>query len=114
MANLPEETINTVLNLQRRMLQLINAAIATESIILEQYGEIEATISDLEILQNVRERGTSYYVRLYRLLLQTAESQPVATSATLNLLAQSIEQTQAIADSSAATIQEVKKDWNLA
>jgi hypothetical protein len=66
MANLPEETINTVFNLQRRLLQLI------------------------------------------------AESQPVATSATLNLLAQSIEQTQTIADASAATIQEVKKDWNLA
>lgn len=135
MANLSEETIGTVLNLQRRVLQLINEATATEFILLEQYGETEATISDLEILQNVRERGTTYYVRLYRLLLQIAESQPVATSllksspsagetpavktrrlsaATLNLLIQSIEQTQAIADSSAATIQEVKRDWNLA
>lgn len=135
MANLSEETIGTVLNLQRRVLQLINEATATEFILLEQYGETQATISDLEILQNVRERGTTYYVRLYRLLLQIAESQPVATSllksspsagetpavktrrlsaATLNLLIQSIEQTQAIADSSAATIQEVKRDWNLA
>ena len=64
MANLSEETIGTVLNLQRRVLQLINEATATEFILLEQYGETEATISDLEILQNVRERGTTYYVRL--------------------------------------------------
>lgn len=69
MASLPEETINTVLNLQRRLLQLINKATAAGFIILEQYGETEATIRNLEILQNVRERETSYYSRLYRLLL---------------------------------------------
>ena len=85
MGNLPEETKNTVLNLQRRLLKLINEATAAGFIILEQYGETKATILDLELLQNARERTTSYYVRLYRLLLQIAESQPVATSATLNL-----------------------------
>lgn len=113
MANLPEETINTVLNLQRKLIQLINEATAAGFIILEQYGETKATILDLELLQNARERTTSYYVRLYRLLLQIAESQPVATSATLNLLDQSIAQTQAIADASQATIQEAKRDWNI-
>lgn len=113
MANLPDETITTVLDLQRRLLQLINQATAAGFIILELYGETEATIPDLEILQNARERATSYYIRLYRLLLQIAESQPVATSATLNLLAQSIAETQAIADASEATIQEAKRDWNI-
>ena len=113
MANLTDETITTVFNLQRRLLQLINESTTADFIIFELHGETDATISDLEILQNVRERETSYYTRLYRLLLQIAESQPVATSATLNLLAQSIEQTQAIADAGEATVQEVKKDWNL-
>lgn len=113
MANLPNETITTVLNLERRLLQLINESTAAGFIILEQYGETEATITDLEILQNARERSTSYYIRLYRLLLQISESQPVATSATLNLLAQSIQETQAIADASEATIQEAKRDWNI-
>ena len=113
MANLPEETITIVLNLQRRLLQLINEATAAGFIILEQYGETKATILDLELLQNARERTTSYYVRLYRLLLQIAESQPAATSATLNLLDQSIAQTQAIADASQATVQEAKRDWNI-
>ena len=86
MANLPNETITTVLNLERRLLQLINEATAARYIILEQYGEIQATIIALDQLQNVRERATSFYIRLYRLLLQISESQPVATSATLNLL----------------------------
>ena len=66
MANLPNETIITVLNLQRRLIQLINEATAAGFIILEQYGETEATIPDLEILQNARERATTYYISLYR------------------------------------------------
>lgn len=134
MANLPNEMITTVLNLERRLLQLINQATAAGFIILEQHGETQGTITDLEILQNARERSTSYYTRLYRLLLQISQSQPVASSvlksspsagvspavktrrlsaATLNLLAQSIEEIQAIADATEATIQEAKRDWNI-
>ena len=75
MANLPNETITTVLNLERRLLQLINEATAAGFIILEQFGETEETIPELDELQNVRERATSYYIRLYRLLLQISESQ---------------------------------------
>ena len=111
MANLTNKTITTVLNLQRRLLQLINQATAAGQIILEEYGETEATIIALNPLQNVREQATSYYIRLYRLLLQIAESQPVATSASLNLLAQSIEETQAIADAGEASVQEAKSDF---
>ena len=55
MANLTDETITTVFNLQRRLLQLINEATAADFIIFELHGDTEATISDLEILQNVRE-----------------------------------------------------------
>ncbi len=113
MANLPNETITTVLNLERRLLQLINEATAAGFVILEQFGETEETIPELDELQNVRERATSYYIRLYRLLLQISESQPVATSATLNLLAQSIAQTQAISDAGEASTQEIKRNWNL-
>lgn len=58
MANLTNETITTVLNLQRRLLQLINQATAAGQIILEEYGETEATIIALNQLQNVRERAT--------------------------------------------------------
>ena len=134
MANLPNETITTVLNLERRLLQLINEATAAGFIILEQFGETEETIPELDELQNVRERATSYYIRLYRLLLQISESQPVGSSllksspsagvspavktrrlsaATLNLLAQSIAQTQAIADAGEASTQEIKRNCNL-
>lgn len=91
MAKLPDETIQTIFNLQRRLLERIDEATATEAMIFERFGEVEETIPELEELQNVRERATSSYSRLYSLLLRIAEAQPTATSATLNLLAQSIE-----------------------
>ena len=94
MAKLPDQTLTLVFNLQRRLLQRINEATATEAIIFEQFGE-EETFLALQQLQNVRERATSSYSRLYTVLLRIAEFQPRATSAMLNLLTQLIEQTQA-------------------
>jgi hypothetical protein len=113
MADLAEETIIIIFSLQRRLLKIINEATRFSFIIFDQFGETEETIPELDELQNVRDRVTSYYVKLYRLSLQVSESQPTATSATLGLLAQSIEQTQAIADAGEASTQEVKRNWNL-
>jgi hypothetical protein len=113
MADLPEETIVIIFTLQRRLLKIINEATRCAFMILEEYGELEATMPDLEILETVRERLTSYYTRIYRLLLQIFESQPMASSATLELLIQSIKQIQASADAGEATVSEVKRDWNL-
>jgi len=113
MAKLPDETVSTVFNLQRQLLERIDSATATEVTIFEQYGETEETIPELEQLQNVRERATSSYSRLYTLLLRIAESQPTATSATLELIARSIEQAQATNAASQASVQDIKRNWNL-
>lgn len=113
MAKLPDETFSTIFSLQRRLLERINEATATDAAIFEQFGEVEETRPELEELQSIRERSTSAYTRLYTLLLRVAEAQPVASSATLNLLEQSIEQTQAYVDSAAASIMDVKRNWNL-
>jgi len=113
MAKLPEKTITTIFNLQRRLLERIDEATATEATIFEQFGEAEEILIELEQLQNVRERATSSYSRLYMLLLRVAEAQPTATSATLSLLARSIKQAEATDAASSATIQEIKRDLNL-
>lgn len=63
MAQLPDETTTTVLNLQRKLLAIINQATATQFIIFEQYGETETTIIALDDLQNVQERADTYYSR---------------------------------------------------
>lgn len=112
MANLPEETITTAFSLQRRLWELINQATTAAWVIFEQFGETEETTPELEEL-GVAEKLTDSYSRLYTLMLQVARSQPSATSATLNLLTQSIERSQATADASQASVQEIKRNWNL-
>ena len=113
MAELSAETITAIFKLQQLLLQIIDRASNLEFAILEQFGEIETTIIELDEIQNVKERASSYYTRLYQLLLQIYQSQPVADSATLELLARSLTQTQAIADAGRASLAEIKKNWNL-
>ncbi len=112
MAKLDDATIKIIFDLQRQLLERIDEATATEAIVFERFGENEARL-ELDQLQNSRERTTSSYSRLYRLLLRVAEAQPQANSATLDLLAESIEQAAAINSASQASIQEIKRDWNL-
>ncbi|WP_019509543.1 hypothetical protein [Pleurocapsa sp. PCC 7319] len=113
MANLSNETITAVFELQRQLLQIINQATELEFSILEQFGETETTIIELDEIQNVKERASAYYTRLYRLLWQISQVQPIADSATLDLLSQSLIQTQAIADAGQASLIEIKRNWNL-
>lgn len=91
MAKLPDETFSTIFSLQRRLLERIDEATATDAAIFERFGEVEETRPELEELQSIRERSTSAYTRLYTLLLRVAEAQPVASSATLNLFTGAID-----------------------
>lgn len=113
MAQLPQETTTTVLNLQRRLLAIIDRAAAINFLILEQYGETEITIIALDDLQNAQERADTYYSRFYTLLRRIAGSQPVADAAMLELLYRSIDDAAATADALEATIQEEKRNFNI-
>ena len=73
MTKLPDETITTVFTLQLRLLERTNEVTATVLNIADQFGETELTVSKLEQLDNIRERSTSTYSRLYALLLRIAE-----------------------------------------
>lgn len=115
MAQLPEET-TTVLNLQCRLLAIIDRSTAVQFIIFEQYGETETTIIALDDLQNVSERADTYYLRFYTLLRRIAGSQPYADAAMLELLYRSyrsIDEAQATANALEATIQEEKRNFNI-
>jgi hypothetical protein len=113
MAKLSDDILNTIFTLQRRLVEILNETTATEYIFMQQFGETEATLPELESLDNIKERLRTSYNRLYRLLQQVAESQPAATADTLNFLYGTIEDGEAIVDASAASIQEIKMDWNL-
>ncbi len=60
MANLPEDITTTVFNLHRRLLQLGNDATAVGFTILEQFGETEEKIVEIEELENLKKRAVSY------------------------------------------------------
>lgn len=113
MAKLPAQTLIGIFNLQRRLVELIDAAKTAEYNIFEEYGETDETFPDLEQLQNGTERLRNPYSRLHRLALVISEAQPTAPAAMLNLLAQTIDEASATADAVEASTQETKRIWNL-
>jgi hypothetical protein len=113
MAKLPQETIRKVLNLQKQLLESIDDVMATDFIIFEQIGETERTIGFFAQLQNARERAESYNSRLYTMLQQIYPAQPVASRASLELLARYIEEAEATVDAITASVAEIRRDFNL-
>ncbi len=113
MAKLSDETLTMIFYLLRQLAEEIENACATEWIFFEQYGETPRTISELEELQNVSERLNQSYSRLNTLLLRILEAQPIASNAMLDLLAKAIGDGQANAEASNASVQEIKRGWNL-
>ena len=53
MAKLPDVTLTAIFNLKRRLVALLDAATATEYFILQEFGETEATLPELESLDNI-------------------------------------------------------------
>ena len=113
MAQLPKETTTVVLELQRRLLGILHQATALSFLILERHGETETTFTDLEQLDNTRDRTDAYYSRFFTILRRIAEAQPIADPAMLNLLAVAIVEAQVTVDALEATLAETKRDWNL-
>lgn len=113
MAKLFSDTLTTIFTLQQRLIELIDEAAATEFQLFEQFGEMEATITELEEAQNARERLTLSYSKLSTIVLRVAEYQPTAPHAMLNLLTQGTEQGQATAAASKASIVEISRTRKL-
>ena len=113
MAELPEDIISHVLELQKQLLIIINQATLTSYAILENYGETETTLFALEDLDNARDRANIYYNRLHTIMGIIAETQPNASRAMLELLERSINETQATIAATEATINEEKRGFNL-
>jgi hypothetical protein len=113
MAQLPEKTTTVVLELQRRLIGILHQATALSFLILERYGETETTLTDLEQLDNTRDRADAYYSRFFTILRRIAETQPIADSAMLDLLTVAVTEAQVTVDALEATLTETKRDWNL-
>jgi hypothetical protein len=113
MAKLSDNTLTMTFQLLRQLAEAIELASATEWIFFERYGETPRTIGELEELQNARERLNQSYSRLNTLLLRILEAQPIAANAMLDLWAKAIDNGQANLEAANASIQEIKRGWNL-
>ncbi|MGL6344426.1 MAG: hypothetical protein ACRC80_35420 [Waterburya sp.] len=113
MANLSEETLTKIFSLQKQLFKIINEATSTDYNLAQQYGETSKTLPELEELQNIRERARDAYSRLFRLLLNIGETQPVINQGTLELLYRSIEQADLTVNALEVSIKEIKNNWNL-
>jgi hypothetical protein len=113
MAKLSDKDLTMTFYLLRQLAEAIELACATEWIFFERYGETSRTIAELEELQNVRERLNQSYARLNTLLLRVLEAQPLATGAMLDLLTKAIDNGRANLEAANASIQEIKRGWNL-
>jgi hypothetical protein len=67
----------------------------------------------LEELQNARERLNQSYSRLNTLLLRILEAQPITANVMLDLWVKAIDKGQANLAAANASIQEIKRGWNL-
>jgi hypothetical protein len=112
MAKLSDPVLTNIFTLQRQIIECIDATTAMEFRIVDQEGETNETLSELEELQSIRERLLSPYSRLHTLVLKAAESQPVASRDVLNLLDKSITSTEAALDGSIASLQEIQRNWS--
>jgi hypothetical protein len=78
MAKLPNTTISSIFELQRRLIDTLDSVTDAEFKLFERYGETVATIPELNELQNTKETLISFYSRLGTLILRIAGSQPIA------------------------------------
>lgn len=77
--------------------------------LLADYGETEETIPELDKLQSVRERADSYYTRFYITLRRIYEAHPDS----LKLVAKYIEDAEVTIEVIQASIQDIRRNWNL-
>lgn len=113
MAKLSAETLTAIFSLQRQLIEFIAETKLTEFSLFERYGETEETLPELEQIQNCLERLRNPYSRLHTLTLRISEYYPVAPSAILELLNETIEQAKISADVVAASLSETKRNWRL-
>jgi hypothetical protein len=111
-AKLPDSALVNIFTLQRSLVECLDSATAMEYRLFQEIGETAETLTELEELQNIRDRLVSSYSRFNNLLLRICQSQPTAPSDMLDLLYRSLEQTQASLDVSIASLQDIKRNWN--
>ncbi len=113
MAYLPAETSETIWNLLKQLLKIVEDPSAAEFSLFERYGETDSTLSNLEDLKNLTDEAASRYSQLFNIRLRIAEAQPNVPSDMLSLLERAINQSQLRIPALERSLEEIKIEWNL-
>lgn len=110
MAKIFAELLNTLIDLQKLLLESINEAKASKYILLERSGE---TISTLDELTAIALQSANLYTQLSRLLIQVSQIQPAITSTMLEFLLERVSTVEKRVPALQQSIKEIKQNWSL-
>ena len=113
MAKLPREIAETIWNLKRQLLDIIDDATEAEYNLFEQFGETDRTIDYLEQLKSVAQQADERFSQFSILQRRLANAQPTAASDMLRLVTEVITYTQARLPAWERSIEEIKIEWRL-
>lgn len=113
MAELPEEALNIALKLEKRLLQITYQASNLGFRIWEEFGETNATIADLDLLQNVTEQARANYTKLTKQLFEIAASRSKSNLMTMDSLSHYCHSIETNISDLEVTIAQVKSNQQL-
>jgi hypothetical protein len=113
MAKLPNDLSEKIWELQRCLADVIESARATEFALFDTLGETERTNVYLDELQSVAEQATERFSRFSSLQVRILNVQPQVPRGMLELVIQTIMNTEARLPAFEQSIQEIETEWGL-
>ncbi|NJM77709.1 MAG: hypothetical protein HC852_20425 [Acaryochloridaceae cyanobacterium RU_4_10] len=113
MAKLPPSISETIWRLKRRLADVIDNARAAEFFLFHTFGETERTIVYLNDLQSVAEQATERFSQFSSLQIRILNIQPHVSEDMLELVKQTIDNTEARLPALEQSIQEIRTEWEL-
>jgi hypothetical protein len=113
MGKLNPETAQTIWDLQKQLLEIIDAAKILELSLFEAFGETERTIPYLDELQNIAEQGTDRFSRFSTIQIRVASTHNPIPADLLEIVNRAIESTQQKIPALHRSNQEIIQEFNL-
>ncbi len=113
MAKLSPETAETIWNLQRQLLEIIDSSRVLELSLFDAFGETEDTIPVLDELQSIAQQAIDRFSRFSNLQIRVANNQPPIPTDIIDVFNRSIQTTEQKIPALKRSIQEITQEWRL-
>ena len=113
MGKLNPETAQTIWDLQKQLLEIIDTAKTIELSLFESFGETERSIIYLDELQSIAEQATDRFSQFSTFQSRIANAQPPVPSDIIELVNRTVETTQARIPALERSIQEIRQEGEL-